>query len=177
MIGLLFFGVLILWAIIAITLGLKLPKWLRIQRFTMLWIIVISVLIFFAPVADEIIAWSQMNKLCKSVTGFQFAAGVDEKVAYGRTVYYEQSTQRFVIFPSSVSVIQAEYRYVDATTKQVIFFEYDYEAKYAWLGIPAGSSGNKMTALLKGCRTDLKTHLEKIKTQFDQLHITQIPTP
>jgi hypothetical protein len=177
MIGILFFGAIAVWGGIALAIGSNLPRWLRIQRFRLLWAVLFVVLVFFAPVADEIVAYPQLRMLCKDTNGFEFAPGMDAKKAYGRTVYYQEPTSRFEIFPDSVTVLRAEYRYIDSTTKEVIFHEVDYGATRGWLGIPAGSSGSTMTVLIKGCGVDLKSHFSEVKAQFNALNITEIPAP
>jgi len=177
MIGLMFLGVLIAWSAIALALGIKLPQWLGVKRFRPWASVLLVPMIFFAPVADEIIAYPQMQALCKEVRGFQFAPGMDAQKAYGRTVYYQQPTSRLDIFPSTVSVERMEMRYVDVTTQETVFHAIDYGVTRGWLGVPAGSSGDKMAVLLKGCGADLKTHFAEVKVQLKALNITEIPTP
>ena len=98
MIGLLFLGCLIAWIAIALTLGIKLPKWLGIQRFKP-WVSVLLVLfIFFMPVADEIIAWPQMQALCESVKTYRY----DKAMATEKTVSkfaYVLSRKEKILFP------------------------------------------------------------------------------
>lgn len=65
MIGLLFLGILAAWAWIALTLGKKIPKWLGITRYSKALGVVFSLLVFVAPVADEIIGKYQFNRLCE----------------------------------------------------------------------------------------------------------------
>ena len=47
--------------VIAIFLGIKLPSWMGLQRYRLLSTAVLVPLMFVAPVADEIIAWPQMQ--------------------------------------------------------------------------------------------------------------------
>ncbi|WP_102661743.1 hypothetical protein [Herbaspirillum sp. BH-1] len=62
MIGLLFFGVIGLWGLISLYLGIKLPKWFKFKSG---WSFLFVPLLFFAPVIDEVIAIPQAYVLCK----------------------------------------------------------------------------------------------------------------
>ena len=153
MIGLLFFGAIAVWGVIAIALGSKLPEWLGIKRHRTALGFVFALLVFVAPVADEIIAYPQMQRLCKEAHSFRFVDDMDAQKSYGRSVYYwSRSAPITTIFPSSIKVHGNEYGYFDAQTKEPILYSYSIGVDRGWLGIPAGSSGTAMTALIKGCQ-------------------------
>ncbi len=178
MIGLLFFGAIALWGAIAIALGIKLPKWLGIQRYRPLWTVVLVPLVFFAPVADEIIAYPQMKALCASLKPYELAPGMDEKKAYGRVVYYTQRRTSETLFPSTIEITRSNIAYVDATTKEPVLVQSWFEPRRGMLGIPNGSSGGQMTVLLDKC-----THVaeqfdsQNLPSRFSHLNLTKVPTP
>ncbi len=60
------------WGVIATFLGIKLPMWMGIQRYRLLWTVVLVPLVFAAPVVDEVIAYPQMKALCKTVEHVEF---------------------------------------------------------------------------------------------------------
>jgi exosortase/archaeosortase len=151
MIGLLFFGAIALWALIALVLGVKLPEWLRIQRYRLACTLVFVVLVFFAPVADEVIAWPQMQVMCRDLQPLSLASGMSEEQAYGRTVSYRDITTPVSIFPSSVNVDRHDGIYFDTKTNEPILAYHGYTPRSAFLAIPNGSSGGSMTLLLQGC--------------------------
>jgi hypothetical protein len=62
MIGLMFYGVIGIWIIVAIYLGLKLPQWFKLNG---AWAWLFVPLMIFAPVMDEVIAIPQAYALCK----------------------------------------------------------------------------------------------------------------
>jgi len=62
MIGLLFFGAIGLWLLVAFYLGVKLPQWLKLKP---VWTWLFVPLMIFAPVMDEVIALPQAYTLCK----------------------------------------------------------------------------------------------------------------
>jgi hypothetical protein len=178
MIGLLFFGAIALWGVIAIALGIKLPKWLGIQRYRVLWSVVLVPLIFFAPVADEVIAYPQMQALCASLKPYELAPGMDEKRAYERVVYHKQSSTSVMLWPPTIEVTRWTSTYVDSKTKEPVLVQSWIEPRRGMLGVPAGSSGGQMTVLLKKCSPknvhyDSKGH----PSQFGHLNLTHIPTP
>lgn len=178
MIGILFFGVIAIWALIALVLGIKLPTWLGIQRFKP-WISVLLVpLIFFGPVADEIIAYPQMQALCKQVRGLTLAPGIDEKKVTGRTVYSWGLTTTTALWPSSVKVLRRDYSYVDATTKEAILQGVWFEPLRGMIGIPNGSSGGQITLLLRKCDSKPEVYDNQgVPTRFGHLKLTKVPTP
>jgi hypothetical protein len=151
MMGILFFGVIAVWALIALVLGCNLPQRLRIQRYRPAWAVVFVVLVFFAPVADEIIAYPQMQALCRDLQPLSLASGMSEEKAYGRTVSYRDITTPVSIFPSSVKVDRHDGIYFDLKTNEPILAYHGYTPRSAFLAIPNGSSGGAMTLLLQGC--------------------------
>ncbi len=178
MIGLLFFGAIALWALIALVIGVKLPEWLRIQRYRLPWTVVCVVLVFFAPVADEVIAWPQMQVMCKKVQGLTLASGIDVQKATGRTVYSSGRTTITTLWPSSVKVLRRDYSYVDSTTKEAILEGVWFEPMRGMLGIPNGSSGGQMTVLLDKCESKIEVYdPQGVPTRFSYLKLTKVPTP
>ncbi len=62
MIALLFYGVIALWALVAIYLGCKFPRWFKLKQ---AWALLFTPLVFFAPVVDEVIGRWQFKQLCE----------------------------------------------------------------------------------------------------------------
>jgi hypothetical protein len=177
MIGLLLFGAISLWLMIALYLGCRLPMWFGLS---MAWAILFVPLVFFAPVWDEVIAWPQMWALCHSFDGYvyKFPEGMNEESAAGRTLYFKEGSVPFVIFPSTIGAERGDSRYIDATTGETVFLSHSYVVHRGWLGIPAGSSGNAMTAFLHGCTNYDGIEVEReIRERFKKLNITLISTP
>ncbi len=149
MIGIFFFGAIALWALIALVLGVKLPEWLRIQRYRLPWTVVCVVLVFFAPVADEIIAWPQLQVMCKSVDTVEF----DPQTAVGQTVSKYPpivSKETKTLFPS-IQVLVQKSAYVAPITEIPVVKWAWIEPRAGFLNFPAGSSGNSMPLLLTDC--------------------------
>lgn len=178
MIGILFFGVIAFWGLIALVLGIKLLQWLHIQRYRPVWAAVFVVLVFFAPVADEIIAYPQMQALCKQDRLFELASGMDEKNSYGRTVYSEERHTKESIFPQTVEVTRWQTAYVDVSTKEDVLINRRFFPIRGMLGIPNGSSAGKMTVLLGACvPTSESFNPNGIPSRFSHLNLTKIPKP
>lgn len=178
MIGLMFLGVFIAWIAIALTLGIKLPKWMGVKRFAPLVSVVLVPLIFFAPVADEIIAYPQMQALCKQVSGLVLAPGMDEQKANGRTVYSMGLSTTTALWPSSVKILRRDYAYVDATTKESILQGVWFEPLRGMLGVPNGSGGGQMTLLLGKCVSKPEVYDNQgVPSRYGHLKLTKVPTP
>ncbi len=62
MIALLFYGAIALWALLAIYLGCKFPRWFKLKQ---AWTLLFTPLVFFAPVVDEVIGRWQFKQLCE----------------------------------------------------------------------------------------------------------------
>lgn len=149
MIGLLFFGAIALWGLIALTLGTKVPKWLGIQRFRTLWAVVIVPIVFFAPVADEIIAWPEMQALCKSIETVEY----DRQTATGATVSKYPpilAKETKTLFPN-IQVLVQQGAYVAPVTETPVIRWTWIEPHAGFLNFPAGSSGGSMPLLLSDC--------------------------
>jgi hypothetical protein len=162
MIGLMIFGTISLWLVIAITLGVVLPKWFGLKSYWRWMVSMVLIPLFaFAPVADEVIAAPQIWRMCDSVHGYQFVNGMDEKKAYGRNVYYRSRESNVEdIFPPTVKVTLREGGYFDFDTEEPILYRYSLHVKRGWLGMPAGSSGNTMAVLLNGCNSNSMDSIE-----------------
>lgn len=178
MIGLLFFGAIALWGVFTLAMGINLPRWLGIQRYRPLWTVALVPLVFFAPVVDEIIAYPQMQALCKQDRFFVLAPGMDEKNSYGRTVYSEERRANESIFPKTVEVTRWQTAYVDVSTKEEVLMNRRFLPVRGMLGIPNGSSGGQMTVLLNGCGPAGESFDSKgVPSRFSHLNLTKIPKP
>lgn len=178
MTGFFFLFVTGLWAVIAITLGIKIPRWLGAMRYRKALGVVLAPLIFFAPVADEIIAYPQMMALCSARENTHLT--MNEKSAYGRTVYYTQSSEVGALWPPSVVIVRHQSGYLDATTKEPVLVSSWIRPARGFLGIPAGSSGTKMTLLLRACevpKDDIARHPGGVLQAMRHLNWTVVPTP
>lgn len=151
MIGLLFFGAITIWGVVAFALGSKIPQLLGVKRHRTAIGFAFALLLFVAPVADEIIAWPQMQALCASQKPFQLVSGMSIHSAHGRTVEQTLEISELSLWPSSVKATQWDLRYVDVGTKETILEYTRFQPRRGMLGIPNGSSGGQMTALLRNC--------------------------
>ncbi len=174
MIGLIFYGVIVLWLLVSVALALKIPKWLSIKS---QWAALFAPILFFALIADELVAWPQVQLLCGEFRGYVFAEEMNEESAAGRTVYYKQTAEPFFVFPSTIKVKKWRYLYIDAVTKEPVFVMHDLGVESGWLQIPSGSSGTSMTALLKGCSRSLAIENQKLQSIFNNLGIAEVPSP
>jgi MFS family permease len=179
MIGLMFFGAIALWGLVAIGVGLGLSKlfkesWRGLAAFALI------PLIFFAPVADEIIALPQMNALCATMKPLALAPGMDEAKAYGRTIYLSSTTSTETLFPPTIKVTRHNGRYVDAKTKEPVLVQSGFSPSAGMLGMPSGSGGGSMPLVLSKCpRVDHedKTDTQHIPLRFSHLKLTVTRTP
>ncbi|MDT8992663.1 hypothetical protein RQP54_17460 [Curvibacter sp. APW13] len=163
MIGLFFFGSIALWGVIAIALGLKLPKWLGVQRHRTLWGGVFTVLVFFAPVTDEIIAYPQLKAMCRGVGDFEF----DQQTATGRAVSkYPTIISRDTksLFPNIQIRVQHGALVTPVTEIPVVKWVW-IEPRAGFLNFPAGSSGDSMPLLLSDCGSTPRPRIGKESLQ------------
>ena len=174
MIGLFFLLVLGIWLMIAISLGTKIPKWLGLTRYRAATSVMLVAAIFVAPVADEIIAYPQLQAIC-AASGYELA--MTEKEAYGRTIYYTSRTTPDTLWPGTVVIANHEVRYVDASSKEPVVIGRGVRPLHGFLGVPAGSSGDKMTLLLSNCKTREVLDKQGIPVRLSHLKLGVISTP
>jgi hypothetical protein len=149
MIGLSFIFVLGLWVVIAVALGRKIPKWLGIARYPKALGAVFALLVFVAPVADEIIAYPQMMTLCTGVEKVEY----DPQTATGQTVSKYSSIishETKTLFPGIQ--VRIEQRALVTPVAEVPIVKWgSIEPRAGFLHFPAGSSGDSMPLLLSDC--------------------------
>lgn len=178
MIGLLFFGAIAIWAVVALALGSKIPQWLGIKRHRIAIGFAFAILLFVAPVADEIIAWPQMQALCKQVNGLRLSPALNETKAYGRSFYYVENNSRLTLLPRSIEIMRRDYAYVDATSKEPILQGVWFEPLRGMLGMPNGSSGGHMTLLLSKCDSIAANYdSQGVPNGLSHLKLTKVPMP
>ncbi|MDO8699060.1 MAG: hypothetical protein Q7J75_01315 [Rhodoferax sp.] len=175
MIGLLFFGAITLWGVMAISLGIKLPKWMGIQRYRLLWTVILVPLLFVAPVADEIIAWPQMQALCKSTEKVEF----NRQTAAGATVSKHPpiiAKETKTLFPN-IQVLVQQGAYVAPVTETPVVRWNWIEPHAGFLNFPAGSSGGSMPLLLNDCGfTPRNGELKRIVDPLGLVKVDYEPT-
>ena len=98
-------------------------------------VLLLAVLAFFAPIADEIISYPAYSKMCQGAKEYKFASGMDEKKVFGRKYKILSNTKRIQIFPfyrdlppheraeGGVILDVSRGAFVDAQTNEVLFHD------------------------------------------------------
>ena len=172
--GLFFLLVLALWFLITVWLGTKIPKWFGLTRYRKTVSVLLVLLIFFAPVADEIIAYPQMQAMCRAG---RYELAVAENEAYGRMIYYTSRTTQDTLWPHTVVIARREVRYIDATTKQPVVIGRGVSPVHGFLSVPGGSSGDKEPLILRNCKGTEALDRYGIPMRFSHLKFNVVPTP
>lgn len=174
MIGVSFLLVIVLWTMTAYYLGTRLPRWAKFKH-RVLWTWVLVPVLFFLPVADEIIAWPQLKMLCKSVESVEY----DPQTATGKTVsknppIIDKETK--TLFPG-IQVLVQQGAYVAPTTEIPVVKWKWIEPQAGFLKFPAGSSGGSMPLLLADCGfTPRSGELRKIVDPLKLVKVEYQPT-
>ncbi len=142
MIGLLLFGAIGLWLMIALYLGCELPKWFGLN---MAWAILFVPLVFFAPAIDEVIAIPQAYALC---TQAEEAFWYDSSVKGGVLKYYDEYSrdEQTIGLNIKVKIENSSSVLIDAQRPVIKTMSVDFSAGF--LNFPAGSGGNSMALIL-----------------------------
>lgn len=143
MIGLMFYGAIGLWVLMAFYLGRKLPKWFNLKP---AWAFLFVPLVFIAPVIDEVIAIPQAYALCKKAEDafwYDPAAKGKVRMKEGEYLRRENLTVGFNI----VARVE-EYGIRLADTDAVIAKWTEVRFSPGFLSFPNGSSGGSMPLLL-----------------------------
>lgn len=159
MVGLFILGMMGAWIALAVFLGMKAPQWLNLssRHQTAARIFLVPLLIFL-PIMDEVIAYPQVKLMCKSTHDYKLMPNISRDKAHGKNVYFNIRESKIKnIFPSTIEATLYEGGYFDHETNELILYARSIGVKRGWLGMPAGSSGTKMTILLKGCSRSTKT--------------------
>ena len=145
MFGLMLFGAIIVW----ITLSVAVAIWLGNKISSRTWRIATKVLltplIFFVPVADEIIAWPEMKALCDKASNYEY----DEKTARGRIVSRKisiGSRENITLFPN-IKIVIERYDHVDNKSGERVVSWYQITTHGGKMGIPS-SSGEQYPLIL-----------------------------
>jgi hypothetical protein len=173
MIGLMIFGAIGLWLVIAITLGVVLPKWFGLKSYFR-WIasVILIPLFALAPVYDEVLAYPKMRQLCKQA---------EEDIWYDKTAAGKE-IKRYadIIKRENIeignNIIAHRETYVSGMTEEgtpVIRYSI-ISTSGGFLKFPAGSSGNQMPLILPSeCPSIAKSRslLESIRSDLKLQYI------
>jgi hypothetical protein len=119
-------GGLVLWIAVALALTMLLTRYVSRNWLRVLLRICIFILLLIAPLADELIARHQFRELCST------PISVDREKALGRTVSSAPSKPT-PVSGAAVPMSTLTWRYVDATTKEVVLEFVTVHAKGGWL--------------------------------------------
>jgi hypothetical protein len=177
MIGLMFFGAIALWGLVALGVGLGLSKLFR-ESWRGFAAFALIPLVFFAPVADEIIAYPQMKALCEQGST---RLVMDADLAKGREICYTQrlKIKDVVLLPPSISLNKYEETFIDIHTKKPVLEAFWYEAHAGYLNMPNGSSGGYMPLILGSCslKTKIPREPDGTPTSLKYLNLKKVPCP
>lgn len=180
MFGLILFGILGVWACLSVTISYWLGGFVSSTYWRIAARIALVPFVFFAPVADEIVAWPEMRELCKGTDNYQFAHGMDEKSAYGRTVYYTSGPSEIRTLVSGPRVRYERFDYVDSTTRQPVLSYFTVEPIGSMFAFP-DAGGGRHTWILRGCGFSPRDSVESRNARkaffSERLKLMQIPTP
>lgn len=175
MIGLMFFGVIGLWVLLAMYLAYKIPRLLGApdrQRWP--WFFVLVPLLIFLPVIDEVIAYPQAMALCKQAEN---AFWYDPAATGGVLKYYgEYKKTEQVIGLNIKALVDQRYSILLEENRPVIRYMKVYFSS-GFLKFPDGSSGNPMPLILPDhCPSDASS-MEKYRAAHDLLQLIDQSRP
>jgi exosortase/archaeosortase len=145
MIGLIFLSVFIIWILFSVYIGIKIPIWCKSKHPKTMALLCIP-LVFFAPVADEIIAYPQMMALCSDAGKYVYIGGHTQETVMNRTVKTETIREAKIIFPFVEIEIGTDILR-DATTNEKLL---SYKTVEPINSFSAFSTGGRRTTLLLG---------------------------
>lgn len=168
--GILFF--LAIWAVLSLLIARLLSKSL-LRRFItdattgnisskgVFVTLLLGVLVFFAPIADEIISYPSYYKMCEDGGKYKFASGMDEKKVFGREFYATSKYELTGLFPSfntlspiddkgSGVIIQVDKTsIIDTNTGEILLKSVGFKPIHSFFAIPW--DGQRIPWLLQEC--------------------------
>ena len=173
MIGLIFFGAIALWMLLALNLGRKIPQWFKLKPE---WSWLFVPLVFFMPVMDEVIALPQAYVLCKQA---EDAFWYDPSVKGGVLKYYNENLSEEKIIGLNIkATIRHSSSIIKDTDRPAIKFMDVVSFSSGVLHMPAGSSTASMPLLLpdQGC-PDSNWIFTNYQKALNLLNLTREPRP
>lgn len=113
--GLLFFAAVAIWFIVVIWLGDKIGNLLPDQPWRPFAKLIIFALLLPLPLIDEIVGGWQFARLCEANV-----VRVDKEAARGKNVYNDLSGYQVPVPGTWVKVWKMTFRYLDATTGELV---------------------------------------------------------
>ncbi len=124
MTGLLLLGVIGIWLVVIVFAMTRLARLFKTLWIRNVVVALASVLMFFLPVADELITAPQFNKLCEEGTKLKF----DPEKIRGKTMFLADDPQPDI----TIGLLRGYYiprRYLDVTTKEELVVYNIYHVK------------------------------------------------
>lgn len=178
--GLMLFGAVGIWMALSVAIGSWLGGFVSAWYWRLVARVALVPLVFFAPVADEIIAWPKMQELCRGTDKYHFATGVNEQSAYGRTVYYRNGYREIRTLVAGPRVRIERGDYLDVTTKQPILSYYTVEPLSSMFAFP-DAGGSRNTWILKSCGFSARdsVQIKEARNSFfrERLKLQEIRVP
>jgi hypothetical protein len=142
MLGLLFFGILGLWAFAAYKLSKFVVKFIALDIVRKVTILPVFLLVLISPVLDEIIGGFQFRSLCSK----NAVLVVDEEKARGKSVIYQKVKDR-ELKGYLIPILERYWSYKDVSNDEILVGWTDYEATGGWLSraMSFNSSDNPLT--------------------------------
>ena len=149
--GLMLFGSLSIWLLFSVAIATWIVSLISMRSRRVYAKLILIPMLFLAPITDEVIAWPQLERLCKGTGRFEFGPGIDEQKAQGRTVYYRyKAAEEFrKLFPG-VEVRYSYHDYVDARTGEVVLRFHSVMPIRSWFAFP-DAGGSRHPWLLSEC--------------------------
>ena len=169
MFGLILSGLVSIWLALSMVIAAWLGKFLPKKPWRIPLIVLIFFGVFLLPVADELIAWPAMNRLCAQVAQYEY----DERLARGRTVRSTVSVgsrETITLFPG-IDVLKLRADKLDANTGERVFSWYQITTNGGKIGVPS-SSGERYPVILPQKCSVVGGYAERAKL-FRDLKITE----
>jgi hypothetical protein len=168
MIGLFLLGSILVWLMISTILGIKFPKWLGLKA-RKRWIAsaVLTPVLIFLPVIDEVIAYPKMYQLCKQA---EKDIWYDKTAAGKPAKYYSTiSSRENIKINNSIVAHLEKWEYWLTKDGLPIIKHSVLSTSGGFLKFPAGSSGNHMSLIIPAecpSRNYLQVRLQMIQSEL-----------
>lgn len=147
--GLMLFGAVGIWMALSAAIGIWLGGFLSTWYWQTAARIVLVPLVFFAPVADEIIAWRQMKVLCDKVSQYEY----DKKIVNGRTVRRTISVgsrEEITLFPD-IRIVKERFDHTDNMSGERVISWYQITTSGGKAAFPSASGTRHPWLLPEKC--------------------------
>ena len=173
MFGLMLFGAIIFWLLLALILANWIGNFLPHTPWGIGAKFLLTPIIFIAPLADEIIAIPEMKSLCEQKKMPIVGKDIGERTDAGRIVRSKIETE-YISLSTGVRLLASRHDYYDVNTQKLVLSEYYELRPIKSLFAYPDAGGSRNTWILNKCELEPTNGASKTIFRREKLGIGKV---